>query len=229
MINKNYFIFMDFETGSRNPMKTQPIELAAIAIHPRTLEIVPNSEFLALIKPIFDEEKCISLNIDPLEKGALDVNKKTVEQLQKDGKSLKSVWREFTQYCNNFNSTGKRWDAPILCGFNNNNFDDKIINRICGSKPWEFGPWDEERMESTLFHPTINVDLYKIVFSWFENVLEPQYLSMDSLRDYFGISKEGSHEALKDVLDGAEILTRFLKMQRTFNKKVQFKGSFEKR
>jgi hypothetical protein len=50
---------------------------------------------------------------------------------------------------------------------------------------------------------------------------------MDNLRDYLGISKDGAHDALKDVKDSAEILIRFLKLYRNMANKVKFKDSFK--
>jgi hypothetical protein len=40
------------------------------------------------------------------------------------------------------------------------------------------------------------------------------------------LSKEGAHDALKDVKDTAEIMIRFLKLHRKLGEKVKFKGSF---
>jgi DNA polymerase III epsilon subunit-like protein len=50
---------------------------------------------------------------------------------------------------------------------------------------------------------------------------------MDNLRDYLGISKEGAHDALKDVKDCAEVLIRFMKLHRNLADKVKFKDSFK--
>ena len=51
--------------------------------------------------------------------------------------------------------------------------------------------------------------------------------SMDSLRDYFGISKDGAHDAIKDVKDTAEIMIRFMKLHRNLASKIKFKNSFK--
>ncbi len=46
------------------------------------------------------------------------------------------------------------------------------------------------------------------------------------MREYFGLSKEGGHDALKDVKDTAELLIRFMRLHRNTAAKVKFKGSF---
>ena len=65
-----------------------------------------------------------------------------------------------------------------------------------------------------------------MIFYWFENDDSLKSYSMDNLRDYLGISKEGAHDALKDVRDTAEVLIRFMRLHRNIASKVKFKGSF---
>jgi DNA polymerase III epsilon subunit-like protein len=67
-----------------------------------------------------------------------------------------------------------------------------------------------------------------LVFYWFENNSDLKSYTLDSLRDYFGISKDGAHDALKDVRDTAEIIIRFLKLHRSLSQKIKFKNSFTK-
>ena len=65
-----------------------------------------------------------------------------------------------------------------------------------------------------------------MMFYWFENNSDLKSYALDNVRDYFGISKEGAHDAFKDVKDTAEILIRFMKLHRNLGNKVKFKGSF---
>ena len=65
-----------------------------------------------------------------------------------------------------------------------------------------------------------------VVFYWFEGNNELKNYTLDSLREYFGISKDGAHDALKDVKDTAEIAIRFLRLHRNLSQKIKFKGSF---
>ena len=63
-------------------------------------------------------------------------------------------------------------------------------------------------------------------FFWFESLPEPTSYSMDSLREFFGMSKANAHDALGDCKDTAMLLIRFLRLIRSISEKVKFKGSF---
>lgn len=215
-ICNNTIIMYDLETTSANPYTTQAIEIAAVAIDPRKLEIIPNSEFYSLVKPIEDKEEQEKLGLGMIEQGALDVNKKTIEELRK-APALKSVWKSFEQYVMNYNPSGKDWSAPILAGFNNQGFDDIILNRIAGPV-WKLGPWNEERQRCPLFHPIYNLDVMKMLYPWFESNFEVKNFKMDTFRTFFGLSKEGAHTADKDVQDQAEILIRLMKITRKYSR-----------
>lgn len=211
----------DMETGSRNPTRTQPIQLAAIAIDARTLEVIPNSEFNTLIQPIMDKEQQAALGLDDLEQQALDKNGKKVEDLIV-APSLKIVWSNFVKYVENYNVAGGKWDAPILCGFNNRGFDDVILNRISR----QFGPHDKEYDRCALFHPVYNMDVLQLIFPWFESNFEVGFsLSMDNLLKFFKMNTEGTHDALVDVKNQAEIMIRLIKLMRAMGKRVDWQGS----
>lgn len=64
-----------------------------------------------------------------------------------------------------------------------------------------------------------------LVFYWFES-FNLKSLSLDNIRDYLGINKDGAHDATKDVEDCAKILIRFLRLHRNLVEKIKFKGSF---
>ena len=65
-----------------------------------------------------------------------------------------------------------------------------------------------------------------LMFYWFEQNNDIKSYTLDTVRDYFGIPKEGAHDALKDVKDTADIIIRFMKLHRNLSKKIKFKGSF---
>ena len=48
-MNYNDICVFDFETGSRNPPPTQPVQVAAVMIHGRKLTIQPDGYFESLI------------------------------------------------------------------------------------------------------------------------------------------------------------------------------------
>ena len=129
-MNTSYLVFLDFETGSRNPATTQPTQLAAIIVDPSSLEPVENAEFNSLMRPLEDEE-AIAYGLDPIENDALDISHLTREELKK-APPAKLVWQQFSEWINWYNTKGGKWEAPILCGYNIINFDGVIINRLAG-------------------------------------------------------------------------------------------------
>ena len=206
---KDYIVF-DFETTSKYPDTTQPVQIAAVAIHGRKLEVIPNSEFQSLIQPIFDEKECAKAGVDPLEDGAVAVHGKT-EAMLKKAPSLKSVWANFTDYVNEYNFKKTAWYAPVPVGHNIRGFDLPIVHRICCQEPWGYGPKDKEGRRQSLFNPNKEVNS----------------LSNDNLvRGYMGYSKGEAHDALSDVLMTAELFCRTQKMFRRFVHNKQFKGAF---
>ena len=58
MINQNNLIILDLETGDRDPQKCPLIQIAALAVEPRSLQIYPDGEFSAYCCPTnFDDIK----------------------------------------------------------------------------------------------------------------------------------------------------------------------------
>lgn len=231
-MNSNHICVFDFETGSTDPRKTQPIQFAAIMIDGRKLEIIPDSIFTSYIKPI-EESKCEEYGLDPVGEDALKVNKITPEQLLL-APPINVVWPEFINYLNQYNSKKTKWTAPCRAGFNINRFDNLIIERICGGnkqfseckkEPYKLGPWDDKRNESTLFDPRWIIDLRDIVAYWMENNADIENINFDALRDFFGISKLGAHNAVGDVTSIGLLLIRFLKLSR--RTRINFKSGFE--
>jgi DNA polymerase III epsilon subunit-like protein len=252
-MNYNNFCFLDFETTSVNPYKCQPIQLAATIIDSRKLEILEDSLFTSFISPIWDEEKCIKHGLDPVTEEVLKITGITKEQLL-DAPPLRSVWEQFVQYVNKYNPKKSKWGSTIKAGMNIDKYDNIIVDRICGGNfrfarnqldlllergiiekeivkavsqldLYGFGPWDKDRGEETLFYPRDSIDLMRIIWMWTENRMDIKKISMDAVREWLGISKAGAHNAAKDVMDGAKVLIKFLKLHRNFGPRVKFKGS----
>ena len=101
-------------------------------------------------------------------------------------------------------------------------FDLPIIDRLSN----KYGNVSKEK-KTDIFFPRDVVDIMNIVFYWFEYNRDLKSYTLDSLRDYFGISKEGAHDALKDIRDSAEIMVRFLKLHRKLAANIKFKDSFK--
>lgn len=232
-IIKNTIIHYDFETDDSNPYTCQPIEICAVAINHRTLEIIPDSQFYSLIQIVEDKAERDKLGLGDIQQAALDVNKKTMEELRK-APSLKSVWQSFVKYCENYSTSNKKWDKPILSGFNNHRFDDIILNRI--AKPqikdaegnpvdsaWGYGPWENSRQHIPLFHPTHNYDLMQMIIPWMESKYELNGVSMDAICDFMNYKLEGAHSADVDVERQATVMLQLMKKTREFSKKMNWK------
>jgi DNA polymerase III epsilon subunit-like protein len=218
MANRDYIIF-DFETGSRNPHKTQPTQIAAIALDGRDLSV--KGTFNSEIKPLLNDEEAIAAGLDPIEDGALKVTGKTREKLE-EAPALKSVWSKFTKFVDQYNWKGEPFFNPIPVGYNIIGFDLIIVNRLCQ----EFGPWDKTKDQPKLFSKVYKVDLMDNVFMWTEADPSVKSISMDSLREKMGLSLENAHDALQDVKDTANIFIKLLKTHRAVYQNIEFDKAF---
>ena len=218
MANRDYIIF-DFETGSRNPRKTQPTQIAALALDGRNLSL--KGAFNSEIKPILDDDEAVAAGLDPIEDGALKVTNKTREALA-EAPSLKSVLTKFCKFVDQYNWKGEPFFAPIPVGYNIIGFDLPIINRLCK----EFGPWDEKRDGQKLFSKVYKVDLMDNMFMWTEGDPSVKSISMDTLRERMGLSKENAHDALQDVKDTANIFIKMLKTHRAVYQNITLDKAF---
>lgn len=219
---RNFIAFRDYETGSKNRYKTQPLQLACVMIDINKLEIVPNSLFHSKIKPLPDDA-AIAIDLDPVSDEALAINKLKREDLEK-APDVETVWKQYCTYLKKYNlkgNKGGKWDAPIVAGFNNRGFDDEIDIRLMKAYGPEFDEWGGW----SLYHPIHNFDLKEDVTRWF-HFTDMKSISMDSLRDKFGLSTEKAHDAVTDVTQGAHVLIHFLKMYRTLEPKIKFDGAF---
>jgi DNA polymerase III epsilon subunit-like protein len=218
------YVVLDFETTSKSPYKCQPIQLAAAAVDSKKLEII--GKFNSYIKPIFDAEKCKELGLDPYnEEETYNITKIKKEQLE-SAPELKVVWKNFDSFVNSYNYKKSKWDAPVMSGYNIDNYDNKIINRISGEEPYRFGPYDDEYRCCSLFNPIWRLDLLDTVFLYFEGAWQPKSLSFDSLRQYMGMDNSKAHDAEFDVQQTAEMLIRFLKLTRSVAKQTKFENAF---
>lgn len=231
MFAKNYIVIRDYETGSKNKYKTQPIQIGAVIVDLKRLEVVDDSLFVSSMRPELDDEKAKVAGLDPIEDEALKINNFTREELEK-APDTKLVWQNYLSYLEKYNLKGKggsKWDAPIVGGFNNSNFDDVIDIRMCekyGPKLDEWGGW-------TIYHPSFNFDVYQMVQHLFFSIRlnDKGSLSMDSLRTYFGMDKENAHRADVDVLQTAYLMIKILNLKKKLvngdlGPKIKFQNSF---
>lgn len=228
MANLQKICVFDFETDGSDPSKCSPVQLAAIMVDPIKLEIIPNSEFNTYFKPdLLEEDKdyCYGdsdvLDFHAKVKGT---DKNSVLSEWREYPAQSKGWKSFASYLDMYHTRSEKkscFSAPIAAGYNIFRFDLKIIDRLSH----KYNNLNKEG-KSSLFYPRDTLDLMNLVFYWFEGNNDLKNYTMDTLRAYLGISQEGSHDAIKDVKDTADIIIRFLKLHRNISKKVKFKGSF---
>ena len=170
---------------------------------------------------MLDDEEAIKLGLDPIEDEALAVNGKTREELAK-APQPKVVWDKFANFVNRYNFKKTPYYAPIAAGYNIIGFDLPIVQRMCE----KYGPVDKKTGQQTLFNKIHKVDMLDIVWMWMENNADVKSLSMDSMRDLLGMSKENAHDALQDVKDTALMMISFMKFHRKIAPKVKFEKAF---
>lgn len=229
MANLQKICVFDLETDGANPDICSPVQVAALMIDPINLEIIKDSKFNISLKPeaIDNNPEYNYEDSDVLDFHAKvrSCSKEDILNSWKAYQKQEQGWKMFVSYLEMYhirsNSKKSCFSAPIAAGYNIFRFDLRIIDRL--SK--KYNNLNKEGRTS-LFYPRDTLDVMNIVFSWFEGNSELKNLTLDHIRDYLGIDKQGSHDALKDVEDTANILIRFLKLHRNMSTKIKFKGSF---
>ena len=205
MANKNYFACWDTETSAKDPNNAQILSIGCVIIDPKTLDIIPNSEFYSMVQPE-DEGK--------VEAKALEVNKLKLEDLRTAPQAT-VVLNNFASYLKKYSIGANKWGKVIPTGYNILNYDMIVMERAL----------KVNKLNLDLWHPTHKVDIMTDFFRWFHHDEEITSLSLDSMRDYLGISRSNAHNALGDAMDCGKIWIRLLKLYKSI--KVKFKGSFQ--
>jgi DNA polymerase III epsilon subunit-like protein len=217
-MNRDIIVF-DFETGGRNPLRCQPTQIGAIALDGRNFQ--KKGEFNSMMRPIIDDDKAIAAGVDPLEDEALKVTGQTREALAK-APLPKGVWKKFCAFVDKYNWKGTPYFAPIPCGFNIIGYDLPIVDRLCE----QYGPWDDKKQKQNLFSQLFIYDVMQDVKLWTEGDPNIKSISMDSLREIMGLSKENAHDALQDVKDTANIFIKLQKSRRAVYRNMKFEKAF---
>lgn len=226
-MNNNKICVFDFETDGSDPDKCSPVQIAAVMIDPITLQVIDGSEFNVNFKPeVIEANENYEYTTDILDFHAKVrgcAKQDILEQWKKYPKQEYS-WKLFTNYLENYHSRSSRksqFSAPIAAGYNIHRFDLRIIERLSH----KYKNLNKEN-RSDIFYPRDTVDIMSLMFYWFEASNDLKSYSLDTVREYFGIDSHGAHDALKDVKDCAELLTRFLKLHRNLSSKIKFRNSF---
>ncbi len=217
-----YFMCFDFETGGSithvdgrlDADAVEPIQIACEAVEIASLRVVPGSQFVSMMR---------ATSREVLNPQALRVNKKTPDEIMA-APEREIVWKRFTEHVKKFNPRpGSPYTAPIPAGKNIRGFDMPIIEGLC--RKW--GPSDKSGRQ-TLFNQRTAIDLEDDVWRFF--IHRPEDLpdhKMDTLREYFGLSSEGSHDALVDVRQTTALIMKFVQLYRTMGERVTFKNSMK--
>lgn len=217
-MNRDIIVF-DFETGGRNPLRCQPTQIGAIALDGRNFQ--KKGEFNSMMRPILDDDKALAAGVDPVEDEALKVTGQTRAALAK-APLPKGVWKKFCGFVDKYNWKGTPYFAPIPCGFNIIGYDLPIVDRLCE----QYGPWDDKKNKQKLFSQLFIYDVMQDVKLWTEGDPNIKSISMDSLREIMGLSKENAHDALQDVKDTANIFIKLQRSRRAVYRNMKFEKAF---
>lgn len=227
MINYNKICVFDFETDGSDPSVCSPVQLAAVMVDPIKLDIIPSSDFNVTFKPEViekDPEYEYTTDVVDFHAKVSGCSKADIMERWRNNPAQEHSWKMFVDYLDKYHSRSSRksqFSAPIAAGYNIYRFDLPIMNRIAV----KYGNTNKEGGNG-IFFPRDVIDIINLMFYWFEQNGELKSYSLDSVRDYFGISKEGAHDAIKDVKDSAEIMIRFMKLHRRLANNIKFKDSF---
>lgn len=225
-MNNNVIIVLDFEAGSPSRYKCQPTQLSAMAVDPKKLTIKPNGIFNTLLRPLyFDDDEARQNGYDELQPKALEMTGLSRELLA-TAPLLSVGWQNFVQFVDQFKVGTGKWGRPIMAGYNINNYDNYIVERLCQM----YGPYNSDEDQQELFHPVHRLDFLNDLFRWTENVKinDTNSISMENVRKWMGINSDKAHNAIKDVFDSGFMGIKFLKMYRALFPKIKFRNSFDK-
>jgi len=227
MLNKKICVF-DFETDGSDPEICSPIQISALMIDPVKLSIIEGSEFNVFCKPeVMEQNPDHEYQTDILDFHARvrGCSQEEIFDQWKNYPSQDIAWNLFTNYLEKYHCGNRKkksmFTAPIAAGYNIHRFDLKIVERLCKKHK----NLDQKEGKPSIFYPRDVLDIMNLIFYWFENKNFKSY-SLDNMREYFGISKDGAHDALKDVEDCANILIRFMRLHRNLANKIKFEDSF---
>ncbi len=224
-MNHRWIIVYDLETDGPDPTTANPVEIAAVPVNPRTLEIKMDDTFEVTVKPPgIDKDEYFTTGVQKTidwHASTRGCSSEDIVSTWKKGKSQKVAMKNFCSYLQKYHiekDPVRRiyFTEPAYSGYNVDGFDDIIIRNMC----------DKHKLDYP-FAKMGNMDLLHYITYWFENMPEPENYKMDTLKEFFGLVSHGqAHSAISDVVDTAKILVRFLKFARRQVSVDKFKGSF---
>lgn len=226
----NNICVFDFETDGTNPKTCFPVQIAAVMINPKRLKIIDNSEFNGyMCPPDINDENYVEQHKQTL-KWHADLNNLSIEKLIENWQQYpdhRLTWDSFVNYVQQYNLNPARptiFTAPNPGGHNIVGFDMIIIDRLCK----KYGPYKNDKQN--LFFDRDIRDALHLSSYWLNNVTELKSYSMDTLRTFFGMSDNKSHDALFDCKQSAQLIIKYMKLAKTLYQQcnIKFKGAFAK-
>jgi DNA polymerase III epsilon subunit-like protein len=209
-MNHRWIIVYDLETDGPDPTTANPVEIAAVPVNPRTLEIKMDDTFEVTVKPPgIDKDEYFTTGVQKTidwHASTRGCSSEDIVSTWKKGKSQKVAMKNFCSYLQKYHiekDPMRRiyFTEPAYSGYNVDGFDDIIIRNMC----------DKHKLDYP-FAKMGNMDLLHYITYWFENMPEPENYKMDTLKEFFGLQSHGqAHSAISDVVDTAKILVRFLR------------------
>lgn len=225
IIQHNTLIVFDFESGGITGEALQPLQLAAVAINPYSLEFVkgfdgqPDS-FNSFMRPTNEEA------LDPK---AMAIHKIPIEELR-IAPLPEVILHQFAEWCSKYTMRGKQdeFSAPIPCGYNILGFDLPLLQTLCEKYNTTQNKLVRTNGKQSMFngyHHHDIMDYTKFLFNGQKTL--PNY-KFDTVREHMGISSVGAHRADIDVLQEGEVLIKYLKLMRNIFPRVSFKDCLKK-
>ncbi len=200
--NRNLIVF-DFETDGKFADSCNIVEIAAIPIDLRNLNILEDDIFELVVRPKeLGGEGYYEAHEDTINWHAeqRQVSPQEVYANWENGVPEKEAWSLFAEYIEGY-STGTKWDSmPIPGGQNIRGFDMPIVDRYA------------DRYKKKLkFNKRDVIDLMDVSRIWMLFVPEaPDSIGLEALRTFFGLAHAGAHTARQDVLDTCHFINKFL-------------------
>lgn len=189
--------------GTANTDTSDIVQVAAVPVDLDKLVVLEDEALDIIMKPKDINSKTFLDDYSNVIKFHCEVHNKTPEEMVefwKMGVKEEAGFKEFISYVKEWKDGSK----PIALTQNGRNFDDPIVRRKC-----------KEYKQGYPFHLRDQIDMIEVFGWWFRYAANPpKNYKMDTVLPHLGMSCEGSHNALVDVINTANVALRFLKLQK---------------
>lgn len=202
MSNNNNIIVFDLETTSKFEHEAQILQIGAVAICGRTLNVLDRFQNYVRID-----------NLDLITAEITKVNGITRE-ICEAATHENVVLPQFFEWTGRYNSrkNGDEWGLPIAAGYNIDNYDLPIISRYAQHYKY----WNEKAGRQKVFAPVFTLDVIKFVAAATRTNSEVKSISLPNILLHMGMPPEeiekNAHNGVWDAEQTAMILIKFLKL-----------------